>query len=207
MKYVAFFVMTLFIVTATAAAPMDDVTFDSSVEPVFIDGELEGCTAVFDVGHPDFEYNKGQLVHLAGSLNYSVSDRAGPIAYLKLGIEPLGDKTYKAPAEVYLIQGTKTNKSDRLMSAAGETPGFRIFTFRASGQTIDALMTVGQTGKLTFGYAMEQGGMLSVATADVRVKSLNLNNPDSSEMDAAAQSKWLNCVLQVTEAAKRRIRR
>ena len=73
------------LVSSAALADPGDVTFSSKVSYVFSDGELSGCAASFDVLHPDSEYQHGNFVHVAGSLNYSVIKDA-PYFTLKLGV-------------------------------------------------------------------------------------------------------------------------
>lgn len=180
-----------------------DLTTESSVGPVFHGGELQGCQIVFDVAHRDLEYRRGQLVHVAGSVNYNVwSDRA-PSLSVKIGVDPLGDDdgSFIAPAEVYIVDGNRTNQADKLTSIAGEIPGFRIFAFRASEQSLESLLEIAQKGHLQLGYAMNSEGMLSLLDVDVRVKRLDLDAPEKSEIDKAAPQRWVQCIRDATEIA------
>lgn len=191
-----------------AAPDPTDVTFYSNVAHVFRDGELSGCSATFDVLHRDAEYQHGDYVHVSGSLSYMVINGA-PYFNLKLGVRPHPNTsaTFLRPAEAFLIQGTTTNKANAVSAINAETPGFRMFPFRGDNPTADIALTFVDTGKLSFGYAMEPHGTLSVVQADLKVASVDTDNGGLIVRAPEAPGKWLECVSDVSRLAVAKTRK
>lgn len=197
----------LLLVSASPAEAYEDTTAASEVGPVFKNGELEGCKVVFNVVHADQEYQKGQLVQLSGSLNYSTLESRVPFFSVKLGVRALDGKSdFVAPAEVYLIEGNRTNKPELITFIKGELPGYRLAAFKAQGITLDTMMKIAKDGRATFGYAMQAGGMLSVAEIDGTIKTLNVDAPAKSELDPNAPRRWAKCVSDVTELGIKKLK-
>jgi hypothetical protein len=185
-----------------AAPDPADITFYSKVSNSFRDGELSGCSATFDVLHRDAEYQHGEYVHVSGSLNYTVINNA-PYFTLKLGVRPNPDtnQSFVAPAEAFLIQGGATNKANAIAAINGEMPGFRMFPFHGGDPTATIALTFVDTGKLSFGYAMEPHGTLSVVEADLKIASVDAEHSGLIERAPDAPGKWLECVSDVTRFA------
>ena len=191
--------------SSPALARDDDLTFSSSVTPVFGGGELEGCSAVFDAAHRDFEYHGGELVHLAGSVTFNIFPGQLPVVMFKLGVRPASGSQFHAPAEVYLVRGTETNKIDKLKDIPGERPGFKVFGFRGDEQTLNSLMDIGDSGHLTFGYSMRPGGTLSLVEVNVKLKRFDLEDPRRSDLDDAAPARWSSCMQESIDVAIARL--
>ncbi|MCW3797408.1 hypothetical protein OMW55_06265 [Sphingomonas sp. BN140010] len=186
--------------SSAAHAREDDLTTSSSVAPVFQDGQLQGCAFTFDVAHRDHEYAKGGVVKLAGSLNYYAWSGRSPLVSIKLGVHPFTEQgsKFEAPAEVYLILGNRTNRADKLQTIDAETGGFRMFAFSAGDLTMKSLVALAENGHLLLGYAMRAGGMLSLVEADARVRQINIDDLDKSEIDESAPKRWLDCLVEAT---------
>lgn len=186
--------------TAAIADPRD-VTLYSDVSYVFRDGELSGCAATFDVLHQDNEYHHGNLVHVAGSLNYSAI-RDAPYFILKLGLQDISAarSTFAGPAEGFLIEGDQTSKTNALPAMTGEQ-GFRMFPFEGRYPTATIAVTFADSGKLAFGYAMEPHGMLSVVTVDFRIANTDPDRAAAVTRAPDAPAKWLACVADATKLA------
>lgn len=200
----------LVVAAAPAYAVPDptDVTFYSKVSHVFRDGELSGCSAVFDVLHRDSEYQHGEYVHVSGSLNYTVVNNA-PYFTLKLGVRPNPDtsESFVGPAEAFLIEGTTTNKANAIAAINAETPGFRMFPFHGLDPTSTIAVTFVDKGKLSFGYAMEPHGTLSIVEADLKIASVDADRGGLIERAPDAPGKWLECVGDVTTRAVAKTRK
>ena len=191
-----------------ASARAADITIGTSVTPSFSNGQLEGCGVTFDVAHHDFEYGHGKLFQITGSINYNVFVGKSPSFTIKLGVKPLfaTSEDFSAPHEAYLIDSLTTNKVDLSLAMDGD-PGFKLFLFRAGSATIGGAMSPAKTGKITIGYALTPGGLLSVVDVDLKMKRLDVDHPELSELQATAPREWLHCVSQATQAAIDRLRK
>lgn len=187
---------------AAAAADPTDITFYSRVSPTFRDGELSGCSAVFDVLHRDSEYHRGEYVHVSGSLSYTIVNSA-PYFTLKLGVRPNPDTSnlFVRPAEAFLIQGSSTNKANFISPIDAEMASFRMFPFYGADPTSTMAMTFVGTGKLSFGYAMEPHGMLSVVQADLEVANIDVDRGGAIQAAPDGPGNWLQCIADVTKLA------
>ena len=204
-------IATALLVAATpghAAPDPTDVTFYSKVSHVFRDGELSGCSAIFDVLHRDAEYQQGEYVHVSGSLSYAVINNA-PYFTLKLGVRPNPDtsQSFVAPAEAFLIDGITTNKANAIPAINAELAGFRMFPFHGLDPTSTMAVTLVDTGKLTVGDAMEESGTLSVVDADLRIARVDVDRGGLIERAPDAPGKWLECVGDVTSLAVTKARK
>ncbi len=191
-----------------AAPDPTDVTFYSKVSHTFRDGELAGCSATFDVLHRDSEYQRGEYVHVSGSLTYWVISGA-PYFNLKLGVRPKPDtnETFVGPAEAFLIRGTTTNKANAITPLNAESSGFRMFPFHGQYPTSTIALTFVDKGKLSFGYAMEPHGMLSIVEADLKIASVDADRGGAIKAAPEAPGKWFECVADVTKLAVSKIKK
>jgi hypothetical protein len=191
----------VFVPTIAHAQQPATVTLSSEIKPVFYSGELRGCALNFEVGRQDAEYSGGKVVYITGSLNFYLFENREPQFALKLGVKLSADANFVPPAEAYLIADHVTNREDFVSSVAGETPGFLIFSF-GTGQTslAAALTEVGETGTLTFGYAMRPGGMGAIVPVDLRSRDVDLDQPNRSVIDETAPAAWLDCLRDATQS-------
>src|SRR5262245_57842131 len=106
-------VIAFSLISRSASADTGE-TVNLQISPVFSQGSLVGCQAVFDVARQDPEYRNNALVLVSGSLTaYLRGDRAGVM--LKLGVAPLEEqaRAHIAPSAAYLTTAQfETNASE-----------------------------------------------------------------------------------------------
>jgi len=143
-------------------------TSSAYAEPIFIDGELKGCTLVFDVDFLDTRYRAGEQSHAAGSVTLLETDGSVVIG-LKLGLtSSVRDTAVEAPASAFLVSGTRTNAADLISSFESDLPGFRNFAFEpgevSSAAVGDLMAGEGRVGFTRSGGSVAQ--LFDVAVDD-----------------------------------------
>ena len=183
---------------ASTVAPDVGTTLETSVTPVISGGALEGCAINFSAARADTEYRRGEMVLVAGSLNFWVFPGKPPAFSLKVGIKPPGNSSseFIKPADAYLLNGYTTNAREKVSTVQAETPGFALFGFKVGPEAMKSIENVGETGQLKIGYAMKADGMAAPLTIDLRVKHLDLDNPGKSETALDAPLQWLDCMKE-----------
>ena len=197
------------ILAAPAALRADQpqtMTISTDLNPVFVNGKLRGCSIEFEVGRNDPEYSKGKLVDIQGSLSLLAFDAQSPYFLLKLAVTEAGQSAPQAPTDAYLLHGYATNRADfvkRLAGEAGQTPGSAMFFFRSGKSTQKAALDdVILNRTLTFGYAMQSGGLNAVVPVDLRIRQVDFNDADKSQIDDKLVGEWSNCAVSLLDAAK-----
>ncbi|MGK2286168.1 hypothetical protein [Pedomonas sp. V897] len=191
-------IATIFATTVamSPAYASEAVTLETSVQPVFVNGKLQGCAFHFRSAKSEVQYRNGELTIADGSLNFYAFEGKVPAFVLKIGIIDPNKKTVTAPDTAYLINQLETNKSDLINSIDAEAKGFRMFSYEANGKTVDIITDASISGRLTIGYTLNGGQMASLLPIDMTMKNLDLNNPDNSTIDTNAPRRWLECIIQ-----------
>lgn len=163
------------VLAASLQVPSADAQSMSSAyaEPIFIDGELKGCTLVFDVEFLDTRYLGGEQSHAAGSVTLLETEGSVVIG-LKLGLTSnVRDPAVEAPASAFLVSGTRTNAVDLISSFESDLPGFRNFAFEpgevTSAAVGDLMAGEGRVGFTRSGGSVAQLFEVGVDDAQARV--------------------------------------
>jgi hypothetical protein len=192
-------IAALFWLVPTIAAAQAGTTTYTSTEPIFLSGQLQGCTIVFDVVRTDVEYFDGKPVQASGAVTLFAFPGKLPSVGVKLGIGPIGSeselrKPYQAPADLFLTDGTATNAPDARHKLKEVTPGYGLFPFAMGDKTIDAIGESLATGRLHLVYAMTHGGVGAPLTIDFRS---NLKDGAPTEPEGAGLARWNDCVQKL----------
>ncbi|MCL4673278.1 MAG: hypothetical protein KJZ64_10160 [Sphingomonadaceae bacterium] len=183
------------------------ITMSSRVAPQYVEGALVGCRIGFEVIRNDPEYSAGEVVYLTGSLGLNAFEGEQPIFTFKLGTTTLGaHSTFTPPAEVYLVDGYRTNASEFISSVEGDDAGFRLFAYTAGDASMAAaLQSIIQDQRFVFTYAMQPGGLGANVPVDLRIEDLNLGEPSQSKFSDKNSKEWTACVEELAVAAEARL--
>lgn len=154
---------------------------EAEVVPRFADGQLQGCAVNFEIAQRDDIYAAGAAVGLSGSFQVYNFGGTRVMAMLKVGYLDLDAGMYAAPSQAYLVNGFATSVGEAMDPMPSETPGFGLFGFRLGDQTTASVVSIMETGTLSFAYQRE-GGMTGVpVTIDI-----------GGEPEKIAQ--WADCI-------------
>ena len=191
------------VLTELYGAPNSDpnnITLHSDVVPMFLEGQLMGCSVVFQVLHRDNVYRDGDWALLDGSISLiSVNGRALGAA-IKLGvgsIESSNSAMRTAPAIAALI-GERSNVSAGEIFTSEETqPGFRFFILDLSKTKQSAFLEAWATAqayqRINGYYALEADGLGSNFYVDMRVRQNQPSKPGSLQLAIDAGDRMTAC--------------
>ncbi len=149
--------------------------------PRFADGRLQGCGVVFQHIERDMLYAGGEPVLLDGSFQIYNFGPGQVSAMLKLGFLDDQSGGHVAPSSAYMVNGFATSAGEANHQMQSDTPGFALFSFRIGEQITNSIVSIMDSGKLSFAYQRE-GGMGGVpVTIDM-----------SGEPEKIAQ--WADCI-------------
>lgn len=196
---------TVSLASPASAAQAQTITISSEFKPIFFDGKLQGCAINFEVARKDPEYSQGHIVYITGSLNFYAFKDKNLSFVLKLGVRGVNGATaFSAPSEAILVTGNGTNRADFLQAVPGEIAGFRMFMFRAGKSTLSAaLESLTEQQTLTFAYSMRPRGMNAIVPVNLRMRQLNFDHPENSQIDDSLIQGWLGCQSDIAEAGLR----
>lgn len=152
------------------AGPASSQTYSADAAPLFMDGELTGCSIVFDVTFADYRYRGGQATHAAGSINLVAVEDGSLVLGLRLGLAPAQalDAPFEAPGSAYLVDDLDTNLAELVDAFESDVPGYANWAFRLGDRTAQALMSASSG---TFTVAYTRVGGVSAQTFDVSVEA------------------------------------
>lgn len=153
------------LLAASASAQTIRTTYVST-EPVFVEGQLRGCTLVFDVLLKDTRYLAGAETHAAGSL--TLLEAEGNVGVgLRLGLASAGvDGPIEPPEMAYLVAGHSSGRNDLSSVFDSDVPGFRNFAFGLGDVTSEGI-TAFMTGEGTVAYTRQGGSTAQLFTVQV----------------------------------------
>lgn len=177
---------------ATTAAADEGQTHATSVSPIFLQGTLQGCSVSFDVVRQDAEYSRNAPVQVSGSLTFWAMAGKEHAVGLKLGTSPVGSNSPPtAPATAYLVSDFGTNAADLVGSQLSDTPGFRVFAFAISDETLKALTPGFEPGVFRFAYAPAGGVTGAITAVDLNVSSVASGQ---QVVDGKSRATWALCI-------------
>lgn len=192
-------------IPAHAEKPLP-VTLSTFASPIYQSGEIIGCQLVFQVVRSDPEYSGGRPVQISGSLNFWAFADKDLAVGLKLGVSEIS-KAYekKPPSDAYLINGYKTNISDKIGKSYGER-GFRVFAYKLGDSTSDVVFNnIIEDSKFTFAYSMVEGGLDAMVPVDLTIEKLDIENMEKSLIGDRTVKDWTECVGQTVDEETKRL--
>lgn len=187
--------IAVFTALSSSVRADEGMTYATSVAPTFLEGQLRGCSIVFDVVRNDPEYSQNEPVQASGSLTVFAFEGAAPSVGLKLGVSPVGGQSAgkaEGPSSAYLVHGLASNINDSAgPSRASDLAGYQLFAFRLNDATAEAMSPAIETGKFKVGYTMRGGSTAAVFTVDVGVADTKDGKPVPS---ATNLETWRQCV-------------
>lgn len=180
------------VAVGSSAEADEGQTYATNVSPIFLRGTLQGCSVSFDVVRQDAEYSQNAPVQVSGSLTYWAMDGKEHAVALKLGTTPLkSGAAPAAPSTAYLVSELGTNAADLVTSELSDTPGFRVFAFSITDETLKALTPAFNPGVFRFAYAPAGGATGAITAVDLNVSSVN----DSRQLiDGKSRAAWARCI-------------
>lgn len=152
--------MSAVLVTALALMAIGDEQVRIEVSPKFMEGVHFACEAAFDVVVDDTAYHQGRPVAVSGSFSlYYWPDQSRLFVGMKLGVRPEAG-AWLAPADAYVVNGYRSNRSEQQAQSEAESSGFRLFVYDPGGpETVHAIGRLSAEGALDVAYTLEGGSM------------------------------------------------
>jgi hypothetical protein len=177
-------------------------TLNVSSQPVMSEGQLTGCTLVFDALYRDFTYRNGGFLRVSGNVGLMTGQNnlgtALKVVVLELDpSKPDMGMNPSAPSRAYL-QGSnlKTNLSSLVQSTASDTPGALFSIFELS-PTVEFVLEALQENFLTIAFN-SMGGNSDIRLA-IELDVVDFEADGSRIRSDRTKTEFTNCVVTLLE--------
>lgn len=141
---------------AVPAAGQSSYTSSVETQPVFVDGELRGCTIVFDVRFNDTRFRGGEPTLAAGSVTLLEAEENLAVG-LRLGLsKDAPGARVESPDTAFLVDGPRTSSGEHVSTFDSDVPGYRNFAFRLGDVTSMSIVAF-MSGQGTVGFTRDGG--------------------------------------------------
>lgn len=171
-------------------------TWSVSFQPIMREGNLDGCTLVYNALYQDWTYRQGGFIRVWGSVGFFTGgNNIG--AMLKVGVTEIDPSLPSLgmqpspPSRAYILgDNFESNLSSLVSSSASDTPGGLVSVFQMS-PTLELVMSGLAKNRLTIAFN-SYGGATDIQLP-IELDVVSVSDSGHKERSAESATSFLEC--------------